>query len=57
MAPPNDLRLAIAAALRGVNQNELRAAAAALSERYRAGHAAAAGPPGGGVDWAGHIAP
>jgi ribosomal protein RSM22 (predicted rRNA methylase) len=40
---PNDLRLGLAAALRGVGQDKLRVAAATLSERYRAGHAAAEG--------------
>jgi ribosomal protein RSM22 (predicted rRNA methylase) len=44
---PNELRLALDAALRGAGQAELRAAAAALSERYRCGHGAAGGPPGG----------
>jgi ribosomal protein RSM22 (predicted rRNA methylase) len=42
---PNDLRLALDAALRGAGQAELRAAATALSERYRAGHGAAGGSP------------
>ncbi|MEI7770808.1 MAG: small ribosomal subunit Rsm22 family protein [Chloroflexales bacterium] len=45
---PNELRLALDAALRGSGQAaKLRAAAAALSERYRAEHGAASGPPGG----------
>ncbi|NNJ10324.1 methyltransferase type 11 [Chloroflexales bacterium ZM16-3] len=44
---PSELRVGIEAALRGVGQAELRAAAAGLSDRYRAGHGASAGPPGG----------
>ena len=44
---PNELRLALDAALRGAGRVELRATAAALSQRYRAGHGAANGPPEG----------
>lgn len=44
---PNELRLALDAALRGAGQAELRTTAAALSQRYRAGHGAADGPPEG----------
>jgi ribosomal protein RSM22 (predicted rRNA methylase) len=45
---PNELRLGLDTALRGAGQAELRAAAAALSERYRAGHGAAGGSPEAG---------
>ena len=43
---PNELRLARDAALRGAGQAELRTTAAALSQRYRAGHGAADGLAG-----------
>ncbi len=44
---PNELRLALDAALRGADHAELRTTSAALSQRYRAGHGAADGPPEG----------
>ncbi|WP_161569172.1 small ribosomal subunit Rsm22 family protein [Candidatus Oscillochloris fontis] len=47
MQLPPALQLAIQTSLHGTPQADLHAAAAVLSQRYRAGHGAADGPPGG----------